>query len=756
MEKDMTTTTPRKSKKAKTFIVNHKVAKITFLILLSFFMDRNNVQAQCNIVAPYICINVNSAASNVNPTTVDLSSMTATSHWAWMSEVGVVWSTTANPTLSSNLGKNTGPVTTTPNGGTMAAFTLTGLTPGTTYYVRSYGTYNNASEASTAYGPQISFTTTIAGPTVTMTTAAATAITATSATSGGSATPTGGLTVVERGIVYSTVTNPTTANTKVISGAGAGSYVSNLTGLTSSTTYYIRSYSIDNLGVTRYGPNQSFVTSFLVSGIVSPFSLTPDWYFGTGARYTFPSGSYPAVPPGPIVAAIATNVSASVETSTGVSFRTGNIAVYTNTMQAFNGGHAGSWTPNARNFNPLGDNRCGGSATGGGVSFPDPANNATNDAFYLIIANDLTGGACAGSGINEYRFTGTGTTVAYNAGPTLLATSANSSEALAAGTDGSGGYWVVSHSQASNNNFYVWHYTASGRTGPVTQTPTTASPISITTSGGYIKFSPCMNKIAFAGFSGYVDVYEFNRVAGTIGTQLASINTGKKHGVEFSPDGNYIFASGLGTPVSWYLISNPATTGTVAGSVSWSMQLGPDAQIYTSGNEGATTGVINDPNATKTHSAISLASPSTSYRGITNIAWLSPQTPIINAVEQVGCNTYSFSMLFNNYFNDAVNVKTNSYSWNFGDGSPLGTGATPTHTYPSGINSYTVTLTFRDSCCNELWTATLPINTTCTVAPVNFISFCGNRGNHLSSLTDSTFLLSKYHYFKDIGRRLYV
>ena len=65
-----------------------------------------------------------------------------------VTERGVCWSTSENPTLSDNH---------TTNGGGMGEFTssLTGLSGNTTYYVRAYAT----SSAGTAYGDELSFTT---------------------------------------------------------------------------------------------------------------------------------------------------------------------------------------------------------------------------------------------------------------------------------------------------------------------------------------------------------------------------------------------------------------------------------------------------------------------------------------------------------------------------------------------------------------------------------------------------------------------
>jgi hypothetical protein len=66
--------------------------------------------------------------------------------------------------------------------------------------------------------------------------------------------------IIERGACWSTNMNPTTSNSKVIDGATTtGLMTSNLTGLISSTTYYVRTFI--TIGTyTYYGPNVKFKT----------------------------------------------------------------------------------------------------------------------------------------------------------------------------------------------------------------------------------------------------------------------------------------------------------------------------------------------------------------------------------------------------------------------------------------------------------------------------------------------------------------
>jgi hypothetical protein len=91
-------------------------------------------------------------------------------------------------------------------------------------------------------------------------TAAVTSITATTATSGGTVGADGGASVTARGVCWSTTSNPTIANSKTTDGTGTGTFTSAITGLTSGTTYYVRSYATNSVGTT-YGPEVIFTTN---------------------------------------------------------------------------------------------------------------------------------------------------------------------------------------------------------------------------------------------------------------------------------------------------------------------------------------------------------------------------------------------------------------------------------------------------------------------------------------------------------------
>ncbi len=164
---------------------------------------------------------------------------------------GVAYGTTAAPTTAG---------THTTDGTGIGTFTssLTGLTPGATYYVRAYA----VNSAGTAYGEEISFTTdAIVAPTLSTTTA--TSITQTGATTGGNITDAGGGTITARGVAYATTETPTTAGTHTSDGTGSGAFSSVLTGLTAGTTYHVRAYATNSAG-TSYGDEITFETSAII------------------------------------------------------------------------------------------------------------------------------------------------------------------------------------------------------------------------------------------------------------------------------------------------------------------------------------------------------------------------------------------------------------------------------------------------------------------------------------------------------------
>jgi uncharacterized protein (TIGR02145 family) len=84
-------------------------------------------------------------------------------------------------------------------------------------------------------------------------------ITTNTAKISGNITNDGGATITARGVCWSTVQNPTIADTKTTDGTGAGTFTSAITGLTATTIYYVKAYATNNAG-TSYGNELLFKT----------------------------------------------------------------------------------------------------------------------------------------------------------------------------------------------------------------------------------------------------------------------------------------------------------------------------------------------------------------------------------------------------------------------------------------------------------------------------------------------------------------
>jgi len=87
-----------------------------------------------------------------------------------------------------------------------------------------------------------------------------TSIASTTASSGGNITHDGGSAVTAYGVCWSTYTAPTLDDSYTSDGTGTGEFTSSVTGLSASTTYYIRAYATNNVG-TSYGPTKEFTTT---------------------------------------------------------------------------------------------------------------------------------------------------------------------------------------------------------------------------------------------------------------------------------------------------------------------------------------------------------------------------------------------------------------------------------------------------------------------------------------------------------------
>jgi len=195
--------------------------------------------------------------SDITKTTASITGNVTDDGGTEIIETGICWSTSLNPTVSSNKtsnGKGTGLFTSS----------ITGLTANTRYYVRAYA----INGAGISYGNQISFVTTPfnEGATVpTLITAEVTSITSISAVSGGTIINDGGEDIIDKGIMWSRIPEEYDWDydedvTIYRNGPGSGSFVNNLSGLNPGWTYLVKAFATNAVGMA-FGPTLRFTTA---------------------------------------------------------------------------------------------------------------------------------------------------------------------------------------------------------------------------------------------------------------------------------------------------------------------------------------------------------------------------------------------------------------------------------------------------------------------------------------------------------------
>lgn len=174
---------------------------------------------------------------------------------------GVCWNTTGNPEYPGDTHQS--------SSGTLGGFevNLSGLASNTTYFVRAYA----RNSVGISYSEELEFTTVPEMDLPTVITGDVTNIGQTSAFVEGEVSHDGNSEVTERGICWSTSTNPTINDAHLSNGIGIGTYTVEITGLQSGTTYYARAYAVNSIGIA-YGEVREFVTGIVSYNIVVDYN----------------------------------------------------------------------------------------------------------------------------------------------------------------------------------------------------------------------------------------------------------------------------------------------------------------------------------------------------------------------------------------------------------------------------------------------------------------------------------------------------
>jgi len=231
-----------------------QVADVNAEAVLTIYHDEYGNQLQLkisnsNLVAGYLIAGTETDVGTIayNATTmayIRIRESSGTIYWDYSAD-GVTWT----------------------NLGSVATSTITW---GITLVRTSVATYNGDSSSTDEIGIFSNFNIALTVPTVV--TNSITSIEQLDAVGNGDVLLDGGATITERGFVLSTITNPTTSDTKFVVTGTTGTFTISLTPLLSDTVYHCRAYAINSQG-TSYGADVAFNTlSSTVQAILNPIN----------------------------------------------------------------------------------------------------------------------------------------------------------------------------------------------------------------------------------------------------------------------------------------------------------------------------------------------------------------------------------------------------------------------------------------------------------------------------------------------------
>lgn len=180
-----------------------------------------------------------------------------------LTEYGVCWATTPNPTMAASHQDAT-------LLGNSFSVRVGTLCERTLYHVRAYAV---ASNGTIYYGNDVQLQTTHQIHLPQTSDVSVSQVKVRTATLRASVTNDGDGNISEAGFVYATTPNPSVANNRVSCGVQTGSYSTVLQKLQENTTYYVRAYAINEAG-TNYGEETSFCTMEIKQAALSTVTLT--------------------------------------------------------------------------------------------------------------------------------------------------------------------------------------------------------------------------------------------------------------------------------------------------------------------------------------------------------------------------------------------------------------------------------------------------------------------------------------------------
>lgn len=336
----------------------------------------------------------------------------------------------------------------------------------------------------------------------------------------------------------------------------------------------------------------ALMLSVMAASTANAQNAANNWIFGNHARINF--GGSPNFTP--VTSSALFPAAPAFNTDEGcssISDSNGDLLFYTDGTQVWNKNHV---------VMPNGSGLMGHtSSTQSALIVPCSCNKYfifTTDAHYHQYMNGLR------YSVVDMNAPGTGGLGDVMAGSKNISLLPNTAEKVAGVSDGTGGFWVVTHTMG-DNRFFSYHIVADS---DCTLNPQNAVISAVGTpyvggwSGfgqGQMKFSPDGKYLAHAGLSiaavpaSFVEIFNFNMNTGVVssaGTTFSDTSVHRFYGLEFSPNSQALYATTTQSSGDLYRYNIIATgldianrTITNIGGVlggAGALQLAPDGKIY--------------------------------------------------------------------------------------------------------------------------------------------------------------------------------
>ncbi len=394
-----------------------------------------------------------------------------------------------------------------------------------------------------------------------------------------------------------------------------------------------------------------------------------NWYFGTFAGMNFSAAGVAS----PLLnGALNTN-----EGSSSISDAIGDLLFYTDGVTVWNSNHVQM---------PNGDNLMGDvSSTQSALIIKQPF---SNHLYYLFTVDEL-------GGLNGFRYSivdmnldgGLGDITAQK---NILIQNHVTEKLCGVMAANDSDIWVMVH-DFGTDGFYAYKLTAAGLTVTpvVSNAGTVHDSALVSTTYGYMKFSPDGHKIAVAiGYLNIAEVLNFDSQTGIVSNPI-TFNIGEHcYGIEFSPDNSKLYLSHYSTVTQNFQLDQfDLSAGTPADIIASqqpiayaydpdeirALQLGPDGKIYVAKKGTGALSVINKPDSLG--SACNYTDNSFSLGG--NVVMLGLPNFVSSFFTEKSKPVTSFysldsALCVNNCtsFTDASTNVPNTWSWFFEGGTP--------------------------------------------------------------------------------------